>query len=192
MSPGQNELIRSSLQYKSHQISKLKWLLSRLAATFGQSMNPWKPGVKLERRCSWSSADRRCSNHIWVVNNFIAFSGAPYIRGLTVCRGCASEMTNVDKYISLIFKPHFNKVFTTRDDTLRFRTQYSNITNIRLFCLWSSAHQSVAEQPTCVASCDQLMATRYWWDHCKSTGLVSEWQLSTVKSPPASCGAAHV
>ena len=40
-------------------------------------------------------------------------------------------MTNVDKYVSRIFKPHFNKVFTTRDDTLRFRTQYSNITNIR-------------------------------------------------------------
>ena len=33
--------------------------------------------------CSWSSADRRCSNYIWVINNCIAFSGATYIRGLT-------------------------------------------------------------------------------------------------------------
>ena len=23
-------------------------------------------------RCSWNSADRRCSNYIWVINNFIA------------------------------------------------------------------------------------------------------------------------
>ena len=38
-----------------------------------------------EWRCSWSSADRRCSNYIWVINNFIANSGASHIRGLTVC-----------------------------------------------------------------------------------------------------------
>ena len=37
-----------------------------------------------EWRCSWSSANRRCSNYIWVNNNFIANSGATYIRGLTV------------------------------------------------------------------------------------------------------------
>ena len=37
-----------------------------------------------EWRCSWSSADRRCSNYIWVINNFIAYKGATYIRGFTV------------------------------------------------------------------------------------------------------------
>ena len=37
-----------------------------------------------EWRCSWSSADRRCSNCIWVINNFIAYWGATYIRGFTV------------------------------------------------------------------------------------------------------------
>ena len=37
-----------------------------------------------ERRCSWSSADRRCSNYIWVISNFIAYNGATYIRRLTV------------------------------------------------------------------------------------------------------------
>ena len=45
--------------------------------------NALKPGVKLRVRCKWSSADRRCSNYIWVINNFIANAGAPYIRGLT-------------------------------------------------------------------------------------------------------------
>ena len=33
--------------------------------------NPLKPDVK--SRCSWSSADRRCSNYIWVIDNFIAY-----------------------------------------------------------------------------------------------------------------------
>ena len=37
-----------------------------------------------EWRCSWSSADRRCSNYIWVINSFIAYQGATYIRGLMV------------------------------------------------------------------------------------------------------------
>ena len=37
-----------------------------------------------EWRCSWSSADRLCSNYIWVINNFIAYLGAPYIRDFTV------------------------------------------------------------------------------------------------------------
>ena len=37
-----------------------------------------------EWRCSWSSADRRCSNYIWVIKSFIAYEGAPCIRGLMV------------------------------------------------------------------------------------------------------------
>ena len=37
-----------------------------------------------EWRCSWSSADRRCSKYIWVINNLIAYWSAPYIRDLTV------------------------------------------------------------------------------------------------------------
>ena len=37
-----------------------------------------------EWRCSWSSADRRCSNYIWVINNFIAYQGTTYVRGFTV------------------------------------------------------------------------------------------------------------
>ena len=41
--------------------------------------NPVKPGV----RSRMSSADRRCSNYIWVIDNFIAYKGASYIRDLT-------------------------------------------------------------------------------------------------------------
>ena len=42
------------------------------------------PLLGRERRCSWSSADRRCSNYIWVIKNFIANKGEAYIRGFTV------------------------------------------------------------------------------------------------------------
>ena len=33
----------------------------------------WSQVLSRERRCSWSSADRRCSNYIWVIDNFIAY-----------------------------------------------------------------------------------------------------------------------
>ena len=44
----------------------------------------WSQVLSWEWRCSWSSADRRCSNYIWVINNFIVYKGATYIRGFTV------------------------------------------------------------------------------------------------------------
>ena len=44
----------------------------------------WSQVLSWEWICSWSSADRRCSNYIWVINNFIAYYGATYIRGFTV------------------------------------------------------------------------------------------------------------
>ena len=44
----------------------------------------WRKALNWEWRCSWSSADRRCSNSIWVINNFIAYLGAAYIRYLAV------------------------------------------------------------------------------------------------------------
>ena len=44
----------------------------------------WSQVLSWEWRCSWSSADRRCSNYIWVINNLITYWGAAYIRDLTV------------------------------------------------------------------------------------------------------------
>ena len=44
----------------------------------------WSQVLSWEWRCSWSSADRRCSNFIWVINNSIAYKSAAYIRDLTV------------------------------------------------------------------------------------------------------------
>ena len=44
----------------------------------------WSQLSSGEWRCSWSSADRRCSNCIWVINNLIVYYGPTYIRDSTV------------------------------------------------------------------------------------------------------------
>ena len=44
----------------------------------------WTQVFSREWRCSWNSADRWCSNYSWVINNFIAYWSASYIRDLTV------------------------------------------------------------------------------------------------------------
>ena len=44
----------------------------------------WSQVLSWEWRCSWSSADRRCSNYIWVIINLISHWSATYIRDLTV------------------------------------------------------------------------------------------------------------
>ena len=45
----------------------------------------WSQVLSWEWRCSWSSADRRCSNYIWVIDHFIAYQVTIYMIGLTVC-----------------------------------------------------------------------------------------------------------
>ena len=47
-----------------------------------------------EWTCSWSSADRRCSNYIWVINNFIAFSCAQ--KNIFVSRQKATSYSGKD------------------------------------------------------------------------------------------------
>ena len=44
----------------------------------------WSQVLSREWRCSWSSADRWCSNYIWVINKYITHWGVTYIRGLAV------------------------------------------------------------------------------------------------------------
>ena len=54
------------------------WACSCLCAVY------WSQVLSREWRCSWSSADRRCSNYIWVINNLIAYYSGSYIRDLMV------------------------------------------------------------------------------------------------------------
>ena len=76
----------------------------------------WSQVLSWEWRCSWSSADRRCSNYIWVINNFIAYQGAPYIRDFTVplyLSGAFKLMCTSGSAITLCMRPanerrHYN------------------------------------------------------------------------------------
>ena len=52
----------------------------------------WSHVLSREWRCSWGSADRRCSNYIWVIDNLIANLGASYIRELTVYSLCTLQI----------------------------------------------------------------------------------------------------
>ena len=75
-----NSIIRShlpsNLLYKLHQIPKLKCFSSPLAVVFAQPIEA--------RSQEWRCRYRRCSNHIWVINNFIVYQGATYVRSLMV------------------------------------------------------------------------------------------------------------
>ena len=44
----------------------------------------WSLVLSREWRCSWNSADRRCSNYIWVIDSLTAYQGASYIRDVAV------------------------------------------------------------------------------------------------------------
>ena len=55
----------------------------------------WSRVLSREWRCSWGSADKRCSNYIWVINNLFAYKGASYIRDLTV------SLTQVSKHTAI-------------------------------------------------------------------------------------------
>ena len=69
----------------------------------------WSQVLSREWRCSWSSADRQCSNYIWVINKIIAYQGATYIRDLTVTvQNMAPHFT--DHIFNLIFL-HENFIF---------------------------------------------------------------------------------
>ena len=71
--------LTTNLQYKSHHIQKPN--VSR-HVVYLLLPNPLTPDVKPRMTMK---LDRRCSNYIWVINNCIAYQGAFYLRGLTIC-----------------------------------------------------------------------------------------------------------
>ena len=64
----------------------------------------WSHVLSGEWRCSWSSVDKRCSNYILVINKFIAFKGASYIRGLTA----HVFVSGLDKSYLLMLKTEYS------------------------------------------------------------------------------------
>ena len=47
-------------------------------------------------RCSWSSVDKRYYNYIWVIQKFIAYYGATYIRGFKVISSLVVHKPNTN------------------------------------------------------------------------------------------------
>ena len=66
-----------------------------------------------EWRCSWSSADRRCSNYIWVIINLIAYWSATYIRDLTVLFTVFLMKPEYARKPRLIPRTHYSDVIMT-------------------------------------------------------------------------------
>ena len=78
----------------------------------------WSQVLSWEWRCSWSNADRRCSNYIWVINNLIGYQSASYIRDLAVCEKklckhteSTRPMGSEEYLIKLCFKTLQNGIF---------------------------------------------------------------------------------
>ena len=59
----------------------------------------WSKVVGREWRCSWSSASRKCSNYIGVINNFNAYWDVAYIRSLTCILKFDLENPNIQCHI---------------------------------------------------------------------------------------------
>ena len=97
----------SNLSYKSHQITELICFSSRLLVVCPSRV------LSREWRCSWNSADRRCSNYIWVINNFITYYGAPYIRGLKVLKIISGIICNPQQfnYIQYESRVHAHQIY---------------------------------------------------------------------------------
>ena len=78
------DFVRSTTMISNHELKNVYRQISDIKLTKFQNFNlsglilqlslpnPLKPRSR-EWRCSWSSADRRCSSYIWVINKFIAY-----------------------------------------------------------------------------------------------------------------------
>ena len=89
----------------------------------------WRQVLSQVWRCGWSSADRRCSNYIWVINNFIAHLGANCIRGFTVLIILWSQR--------LLFPRNHVQLIASRLETSRAQLKGSSIhfvTTVKALC----------------------------------------------------------
>ena len=66
-----------------------------------------------EWRCSWSSAHRRCSNYIWVINIFIGYWSAIYITGLTVIGPTDARQSSIAVTVTFVSRLCIGHVVNT-------------------------------------------------------------------------------
>ena len=89
-------------------------------------------------RCSWSSADRRCSNYIWVIDNFIAYSDASYSRDGS-WHSCGSYPIILSDSQTVLF--HVRSLFP---DQPRWTMHGFTDSAPQIFALWKIKHTNMA------------------------------------------------
>ena len=102
----------------------------------------WSQMLSWEWRCSLSSADRRCSNYIWVINNLIAYKGVTYIRGFRVTWQCNDKET---LYASLalcegnleVMNSHHTRSVMWTFDVSSLLASPCWLTNVKLPVIWA-------------------------------------------------------
>ena len=103
----------------------------------------WSQVLSREWRCSWSSANRRCSNYIWVIKNFIACYDTTYIGGLKVGkiswpgdgyihRVCKSPVISI-MFFRLLGAMPLSKQIPTCQRTSEQYSVFRNFVEIHLF-----------------------------------------------------------
>ena len=75
-----------------------------------------------EWRCSWSSADRRCSNYLWVITNFIALLPNKVRIILEVCGNLLARGRCIRKFYSVICE-HILRIKSVSTFELRWMPQ---------------------------------------------------------------------
>ena len=101
----------------------------------------WSHVLSWEWRCSWSSADRRCSYYIWVINNFITHKGATYIWDLTVCYYHAIPFHNI-KYVFMKYTP--SEIVLLKVLQLSYKNIFKLIFSVTVS--WILPERSVSQQ----------------------------------------------
>ena len=118
----------------------------------------WSHVLSWEWRYSWSSADRRCSNYIWVINNFIANSGVTYIRRLTVDHETATEYpTFLDDIFTLSRLNETLVYFFFNWNFIQFCLQKSAVVQL---IAWCSTGDKPLSAPLMVCILTHICATR--------------------------------
>ena len=100
----------------------------------------WSQVWSREWRCSWSSADRRCSNYIWVIDNFISYQGATYIRDLAVSHNFvhATIVQMPTRTAELLWHVQNWCKFLVRSLAIKIRTKTKFSIHPQLYFIWNS------------------------------------------------------
>ena len=129
----------------------------------------WSQVLSREWRWSWCSADRRCSNYIWVINNFIACWGAAYVRDLKVYEWTKVNIKITSKQITpqlIFYGLNFMCILV-----LDVQFWATNGPSLKLHHFMRGGHKRIRLQPKCAQIQDDaisnpsicwLMASSWW------------------------------